>query len=149
MGILYTSLVTAERFEKLARELALRDRDLSESLRDAGAAAEERRTHALACIDAFAAAARAEGAEHLTDVAVGPLGTDAKHVDCASFTVARGRWKSVCVAKAAPKAKVTLVGPFKKGQPEKPCRDVPLRGEETRAGLEELLLALLEQGSGW
>lgn len=147
MGILYTARVTQERFEKLARELSHRDRDLSAPLQDATAAAVELRAHAQACIDAFTAGARAEGAEHLTDVAVGAVGTDAKHVDCASFTVARGRWESVCVAKPAPKAKVTLVGPYKQGTPEKPCRDVPLRGDETRAGLEDLLLALLEQGS--
>ncbi len=145
--MLYTARVTGERFEKLAGELAERDRDLPARLRDATAAAEELRAHAVACIEAFRARARAHGAQHLTDIAVGAVGTDRKHVDCASFTVARGRWESVCVAKPEPKAVVTLVGPFRAGKPEQPCRDVPLRGEETLLGLEDLLLALLEQGS--
>ncbi len=145
--MLYTARVTPERFERLASELAERDRDLSDAMRDATVAAKELRAHAVACIDAFTARARAEGAQHLTDVAVGAVGTDAKHVDCASFTVVRGRWESVCVAKPEPRAKVTLVGPFKKGKPEEPCRDVALRGEESRRGLEDLLLALLGQGS--
>ena len=134
-----------DRFEALARELAERDHELPAQLAATAAPAERLHAHARACVEAFRRAARSRGAEHLTGIRVGPLEPDDKHIDCLQFRIERGRWGAVCVAKA--KGTVTLVGPFKRGQAERPCRDHPLASEAARDGLEDLLLALLRSAS--
>jgi hypothetical protein len=133
------------RFEALARELAQRDRAVAASLAEARAAAAELRRHAEHAVATFCAAARAQGAEHLTELHVGPVEPDEKHVDCWQFKVNRGRWEIVCVAK--PRGAVTLVGPYRRGKPEHPCRDYPLPSEAAHAGLADLLLDLIRQAS--
>ncbi len=45
------------------------------------------------------------------------------------------------------KGEVTLVGPFRRGKPEKPCSDYPLRGAELGRALEDLLLRLIRAAS--
>jgi hypothetical protein len=132
-------------FAELAARLAERDRALAEPLAEARAAAEELRGHAERALARFTDAARAEGAEHLTDFTLGPVRPDDKHVDALEFSVRRGRWELICVAKAG--RKFTLVGPFKRGKPEKPCLDYPLSGDELRAGLEARLLELIRAAS--
>jgi hypothetical protein len=133
------------RFEELAAELCARDRDLAVALRHArehlGALREQARTQ----VAAFVAAVHREGSHHLADLAVGPLEPDEKHVDCLQFKVRRGRWEIVAVAK--PKGTVTLVGPYRLGKPERPCRDHTLPSEEAQGGLAELLLALIREAS--
>jgi hypothetical protein len=137
--------VTTDRFALLARELALRDRDLAAGLEAAGRAAANLRERAERALEAFRDAARGAGAAHLADVQVGPVEPDEKHVDCVQFRVWRGRWEMVCVAKAS--EKITLVGPFARGKPEKPCADFPLDGSAVEAGLADRLLELLRVAS--
>lgn len=134
-----------KRFTALARELAERDRELPVQLADAAQHAERLRAHATACVSAFCSAARADGAAHLTDVRVGPVEPDEKHVDCCQFRMERGRWAAVCVAKA--KGVATLVGPFQRGKSEGPCRDVAFDAADAYEALEDLLLALLREAS--
>lgn len=143
--MLYTEHVVTERFEKLAEALAERDADVSAGLGDARAAAEQLREVAQAAVEAFCRAARARGAAHLAHIDVSGVEPDEKHVDCVQFAVRRGRWEALCVAKAS--GKVTLVGPFKRGKTEKPCRDMPLRGDGTEHALAALLERLIEQAS--
>jgi hypothetical protein len=133
------------RFEQLARSLAARDRELPERLAGVRTAMADLREHAAQAVGAFVAAARDAGAEHLTDVVVGPLTTDAKHVDCVSFAVSRGRFEAVCVGK--PDDRVRLVGPYRLGQPERPCADHPLLDPTAEAAIDELLLQLLAEAS--
>ncbi len=134
-----------ERFAALARELAERDRELPARLAEAADHAERLRAHAALCIGAFCAAARAEGAEHLTAVRVGPVEPDEKHVDCCQFRIERGRWLALCVAKL--RGVATLVGPFQRGKSEQPCRDVALDSPDAPEALEALLFALLRKAS--
>ncbi len=134
-----------EPFTALARELAERDRELPLRLADAARHAERLRLHADACVAEFCAAARAEGAEYLTSVRVGPVEPDEKHVDCWQFRIERGRWAAVCVVKA--RGVATLVGPFQRGKSERPCRDVAFDAPAAFAALETLLLALLREAS--
>lgn len=135
-----------QRFEKLAGELAARDRGLEEGLRAAREAAERLREAASAAVSAFREAARAQAADHLADIAVGGVEPDAKHVDCVQLRIWRGRWELVCVAKAA--GKVTVVGPFQRGKDERPCLDFPLEGDAAERGLEERLLELIRRACG-
>ncbi len=133
------------RFEQLAATLADRDRDVSESLGSVRPALEALRGQALGDIEAFVRVAREHGGAHLTDVAVGPVEWDEKHVDCLQFKVARGRWELTCVGKS--RGVVTLVGPYRRGKPEKPCAEFPLPGREADAALEDRLLSLLREAS--
>ena len=134
-----------ERFAALARELAERDRELPRRLAEAADHAERLRAHADACIGVFCGSARAEGAEHLTAIRVGPVEPDEKHVDCCQFRIERGRWVAVCVAKA--RGVATLVGPFQRGKSEQPCRDVAFGAPDAFEALEALLLELLRKAS--
>lgn len=133
------------RFEALARELGERDRALGAALADARAAAVELRRHAEQSVATFCAAARASGAEHLTQLHVGPVEPDEKHVDCVQLRIARGRHELVCVANSD--GRFTLVGPFRRGKPEKPCADFPLRGPELYAGFDDRLVDLIRTAS--
>jgi hypothetical protein len=133
------------RFEALARELAERDRALAAPLATARSAAVELRRHAEHAVATFCAAARAQGAEHLTELRVGPVEPDEKHVDCIQLRIARGRHELVCVADSG--GRMTLVGPFRRGKQEGPCADFPLRGPELLAGFDERLEALIRTAS--
>ncbi len=134
-----------ERLEQLARELAARDVGLTTTLQEVRETAEQLRGRAHALVEAFKQAARDSDAPHLAHLEVGPVGPDDRHVGCIQFRVARGRWEVVCVGKT--KGEVTLVGPFRRGKPEKPCADYPLRGAEVERALEELLLRLIRAAS--
>jgi len=145
MQMLYTRSMGTQRLEKLARELGARDPGLEATLADVRQAVEQLRGLVDTLAGAFKRTAREAGAAHLANLEVGPVEPDEKHIDCIQFRVARGRWEIVCVAKA--KGNVTLVGPFRRGKPEKPCADHPLRGTETEQALEDLLVRLIEAAS--
>ncbi|MFQ5513879.1 MAG: hypothetical protein ACE5FG_05525 [Myxococcota bacterium] len=137
-----------ERFVELAAELAERDRELPSRL--AGVREGATALHAIArsALEHFQEELRKRGAEHLASFAIGPVEPDEKHVDCLQFRVSRGRWEILCVAKAREEGpKVTLVGPFRRGKPEKPCRDFPLRSDEVERGLEDVLVELIRQAT--
>jgi len=77
-----------------------------------------------AAVDAFHAAASAAGAPHLR-ISVGDPKLDEKRVRALEFEVRRGRYVGLVVVKA--KGVVTLVGPFRRGKPEEPCRSFRFR----------------------
>ena len=133
------------RFEQLAATLADRDRDVSKSLGSVRTELEALRRRALGAVQAFVRVASERGGTHLTDIAVGPVESDEKHVDCLQFKVWRGRWELTCVGKA--RGVLTLVGPYRRGKPEKPCAEFMLPGAEADAALEDRLLALLREAS--
>jgi hypothetical protein len=134
-----------ERLRKLAEELAARDAELAPRLAQAREAAERLNHVARVAVEDFRQTALERGAEHLTRIAVGPVEPDEKHVDCLQFRIARGRWEAICVVKA--EGRVTLVGPFKRGKPEKPCADHALSGEAVEDGLEDLIAQLITSAS--
>ncbi|NRA03461.1 MAG: hypothetical protein HRU00_12760 [Myxococcales bacterium] len=135
----------SNRFQRLARELAKRDADLVDGLEKARAAAQTLQAHARACVACFCEEVRASGAEHLANLAVGPVGWDEKHVDCFEFRATRGRFEVVFVFKAS--GTTTFVGPFKRGGPECPCTSYDPGDPEAEAGVEARLLALIRQAS--
>jgi hypothetical protein len=136
------------KFEALAEDLARLQGDLPRWLANARTGAEELRSQAQRCIDAFLRRARALGAEQLGSVSVSAVMPDEKHVNCVQFSIERGRSALLCVAIAnAEGGKIRLVGPFKRGRTEGPCGDYPLCGREVEAGLEQRMLDLLRQAS--
>jgi hypothetical protein len=134
-----------KKFAELADELAERDRDLGSGLEAALGVARHLYDVADRALGAFCDAARARGADHLADLRLGPVEPDDKRVDCLQFRMSRGRWELICVSKA--EGKVTVVGPFKRGKPEKPCFDFPPTGDEVDQGLRDRLLELIRAAS--
>jgi hypothetical protein len=138
--------MSSDAFECLASELAARDRGLQERLSAARDHLGELQRRAAMAVGVFASTARREGAPHLAELLVGPVEPDEKHVDCLQFKVQRGRWEIVCVAHGD-RGEVTLVGPYRRGKPEKPCADHPLPSPHADKALDELLLHLLREAS--
>ena len=96
-------------------------------------------------VAAFHAAAEASGAPHLR-VDVGPTRLDEKHVRAIEFEVRRGRHAGVVTVKA--RGDVTLVGPFRTGKTEGPCRTFPWDAEaEIRKALGDFLERFLEEAA--
>lgn len=134
-----------ERFSRLGEELARRDRGLAPKLEAARKAAERLHGIVVEAIETFRRTARERGAAHLAHLRVGPVEPDDKHVDCVQVRVQRGAWEALLVAKAM--GKVTLVGPYRRGKPERPCVDFALSGEEVERGAVDLVEALIRQAS--
>ena len=136
--------MSQKRFEQLAAALARRDRELARELEPVRRALESVRETLGTSVRTFVETARAAGAEHLAHVEVGPVEPDEKHVDCLQVKVRRGRWEIVCVGKT--RGVVTVVGPYRRGKPEQPCRDHAF-GAEAIDGAQDVLLELLRGAS--
>jgi hypothetical protein len=103
--------------------------------------------HALVsdAVGAFHDAVGAAGASHLA-VAVGPVRLDEKHVRAIEFDVRRGRHTGLVIVKA--RGEVTLVGPFRTGKNEGPCRTFPWDADaDIRGALGDFLERFLEEAS--
>ena len=133
------------RFEGLARELAERDAELSPGLEEARVCAQALRARAREALAEFRQAAERGGALHLARVEVGPVEPDEKHIDAVQVRVKRGRWEIVCVAKS--RGEVTLVGPYRQGKEENPCKSYAFKAPELEPALDDLLLELLRQST--
>jgi len=99
----------------------------------------------LDALDAFHAAASAAGAAHLR-VDVTPVRLDEKHVRAIEFEVRRGRHAGVVTVKS--RGDVTLVGPFRTGKTEGPCRTFPWDAKDDICNaLGDFLLRFLEEAA--
>lgn len=94
---------------------------------------------------AFREAAGEAGSPHLSlDVSAPVL--DQKHVRAYEFEVRRGRTVGIVTAKV--KGEVTLVGPFRRGKNEGPCRSFSSDADaELYSALEAFLLQLAEEAN--
>jgi len=96
-------------------------------------------------IDAFHASAGAAGAPHLR-VDLGPVRLDEKHVRSIEFEVRRGRHVGLVIVKS--RGEVTMVGPFRTGKTEGPCRTFPWDAErDIHAALGDFLEKFLEEAA--
>ncbi len=94
-------------------------------------------------IDAFNAAVTAEGSPHLA-IEVSAVRLDDKRIRAFEFEIQRGRYRGVVVGKA--RGEFTLVGPFRKGKSEGPCRSFPFDQEKEFAqALGEFLEAFIDE----
>ncbi len=116
-----------ERMAALGKRVGSREAAHGESIDRARAKAEALREEMLRGIDTFNAAAAKEGASHLR-IEVSPVRLDDKRIRAYEFEICRGRHCGVVVAKA--RGELTLVGPFRKGKSEGPCRSFPFEKEE-------------------
>jgi len=83
--------------------------------------------------------AAGEGAPQLR-IAQSELRVDDKHLHSVQFDLARGRSRAIVTVKS--RGDVTLVGPFRDGKTEGPCRTFPV---EAGAPLDEALVEFLEK----
>jgi hypothetical protein len=131
-----------DRFQRLGREIGEREHAHAEDLAFARRCIEELRSAVAALIDEFHLAARASGAGHL-EIEVSEIRTDDKHLRAVEFEIVRGRHCAIFTAKS--RGEVTLVGPFRKGKNEGPCRSFPFdAGSELRDAVGGFLEEFLE-----
>jgi len=97
-------------------------------------------------LEAYRRAVTAAGSGHLADVVVSAPRLDDKHVRAIEFALERGRYKAVVTVKS--KGEVTLVGPFRTGKAEGPCKSFPLdAGSEIETALADFVEAFLEEAA--
>ena len=134
-----------ERLEDLGRELGEREAEYAEGLADARTRAEELQAQVADAIGRFHAAASKAGASHLAPD-VSPVRADDKHVRSCEFELVRGRHRAIVTVKG--RGEVTLVGPFRAGKTEGPCRSFPLApSDEFESALADFLAAFVEDAA--
>jgi hypothetical protein len=110
-----------ERLAAAGRAIGAREAPHREALEAARQVCDVLHRHVRAALDEFHAEAAAAGAPQLR-LDVGEPRLDEKHVRAVEFELRRGRHVGIVVVKA--KGEVTLVGPFRTGKAEGPCRSV-------------------------
>ena len=101
-------------------------------------------TQVVEAIDHFNALV-GESVPHL-QVEVTPPRVDDKHLHAIEFDLERGRHRGVITVKT--KREVTLVGPFRAGKPEGPCRSFPFDADaDLEDALGDFLRRFLEEAS--
>lgn len=134
-----------ERLEALGRELGEREAAHAEGLARARHRADELRDEVAAALARFHAAAEKAGAPQL-DAVASPVRVDDKHVRSYQFELSRGRHRAIVTVKS--RGEVTLVGPFRAGKSEGPCRSFPLdASDEFQEALTSFLVAFVEDAA--
>ncbi len=134
-----------ERLAAAGRSLGAREAAHGAALEQARKRADQ--LHALVeeGLDAFHAAAAESGAAHLR-VELGAPRLDDKHVRAIEFELRRGRQVGIVTVKS--RGDVTLVGPFRAGRDEGPCRTFPFDAEaEIQGALGDFLERFLEEAA--
>jgi len=127
------------RLEELGRRLGGREAEHAGALEEARRRAEGLRSAIAEALEGFEAGAAASGAPHLAIELTGPHPDD-KHLRAVQLSLARGRHRGVVTVKS--RGEVTLVGPFKAGRDEGPCRTFPW---DARTEIDEALGEFLER----
>jgi hypothetical protein len=127
------------------RALGARESVNREALAEATRRAEALRGVVSDALDAFHSAVSEAGAPHLR-VELGPVRLDAKHVRAIEFEVRRGRHAGIITVKS--RGDVTLVGPFRTGKTEGPCRTFPWDADaDIRKALGDFLELFLDEAA--
>ena len=134
-----------ERLASLGRRIGEREASHAGEIALARREAEGLRDEIARALERFHGAATSAGAPHLR-VSLGDVRTDDKHLRAVEFDLIRGRHKAIVTAKS--RGEVTLVGPFRMGKEEGPCRSFPFGArEEISKALAEFLEQFLEEAS--
>jgi len=71
---------------------------------------------------------------------------DDKHLRSIEFDLSRGRYRAIITAKS--RGDVTLVGPFRDGKTEGPCKSFPIDArDEVQGALAAFLESFLEEAA--
>ena len=134
-----------ERLEALGQTLGAREAEHREGIARARSCIEQLRGRIDVALERFHRAAEKAGAPHLR-VLLGESRTDEKHLRAVEFDLRRGRHRAIVTAKS--RGEVTLVGPFRVGKDEGPCRTFPLESDaELADALANFLESFLEKAS--
>lgn len=133
------------RMAETGRRLGAREAEHSAALADARKCADALRERVAVALDAFNGAAAKAGAPQLRAL-LSRTRVDDKHVRSVEFSLQRGRHRAIVTVKS--RGEVTLVGPFKAGKIEGPCRSFPMTAEsEITAAFGDFLERFLEEAS--
>ncbi len=135
-----------ERLSRVGQTLGRRESSHGDALEAARQKAVALHGHISDGLEAYRDAVTATGAGHLADVEISEPRLDDKHVRAVEFALARGRYRAIVTVKS--KGEVTLVGPFRAGKTEGPCKSFPFDAEpELAAALGEFLEEFLEEAA--
>lgn len=133
------------RLEALGREIGAREAPHRDDLARARAAAEKLRDRVAEGLDRFQRAAAGAGAPQI-HTSVSETRIDDKHLRAVQFDLRRGRHAAVVTVKS--RGEVTLVGPFRQGKDEGPCKSFPIDAEaEIEPALGEFLTRFLREAA--
>ena len=131
----------ADQLETLGRALGERELAHAAAIEHATQRSKEIHAKVQAGLDGFHSGCREGGAPQLL-VDLSTSRTDDKHLHSVQFDLSRGRFRMIVTVKS--KGEVTLVGPFKAGKQEGPCRSIPLDDDVAiDLGLSEVLAGFL------
>lgn len=135
----------AKQMEELGRQIGQRETSHSAALAAARARTAELHAQVVHAMARFNAAAKEAGAAQL-EITVSDVRPDDKHLRSYEFDLYRGRHRAIVTVKS--RAEVTLVGPFRSGKAEGPCRSFPLeRSAEFDTALGVFLSAFAEDAA--
>ncbi len=135
----------AERLARVGRTLGEREAPHREALADAWKRAQQLRILVAGALEAYEHATQQAGATNLA-VRLGDARVDDKHLRSVEFDVSRGRHRAIVTVKS--RGEVTLVGPFKAGKAEGPCKSFPYGAEdELHGALGDFLESFLEEAA--
>jgi hypothetical protein len=133
------------RLARVGRTLGEREAAHAGDLEAARSCVERLRARVETALERFHRAAAGAGAPHLR-VELGALRTDDKHLRSVQFDLTRGRHRAIVTARS--RGDVTLVGPFRHGKQEGPCRSFPMdAGRELDVALGDFLERFLEEAA--
>ena len=134
-----------EQLARLGAQLGAREAAHREELARAETRARELHSAVAAALDRFHDSVTAAGAPHLR-IELGAPRLDQKHIRSVEFSLNRGRWTGIVTVKS--RGEVTLVGPFRQGKTEGPCRSFPSDADaEIRAALGAFLERFVEEAT--
>jgi hypothetical protein len=135
------SLAIEERLAELGRRLVAREQPHDEALETAWRCATSLHGRVARALERYHAAV-SDAAPRLA-VNLSPPRIDDKHLHAVEFELSRGRHRAVVTVKG--RGEVTLVGPFKHGKAEGPCRSFPTdAGAEIENAMGDFLCTFIE-----
>ena len=134
-----------ERMRALGERMGARESEHRDDLAAARRCAEQLHALVESGLEAFHAAAEKGGAGALR-IELGAVRADDKHLRSIQFDVRRGRHTGIVTVKS--RGEVTLVGPFRTGKAEGPCKSFPsdARGE-VEGALGDFLESFVEEAA--
>ena len=135
-------MVLEERLAELARQLVERERDHSTDLDRAFEYANKVHTRLASALEGFHALTLSEAPQ--LRIELSEPSVDEKHLHAVQFDLSRGRHRAIFTIKS--RGEITMVGPFRSGKTEGPCRSFPVTAEtEIENALEELVLSFIQE----
>jgi hypothetical protein len=133
-----------DRIEAIAHDVVKREATHSEAIAQARRKAEELHARVDSAMCLFNETVAKSVPYFRVEVTVPRI--DDKHLHAVEFDLERGRHRAVITVKS--KGEVTLVGPFRAGKNEGPCRSFPVDAdEEIDAALGDFLERFLQEAA--